>query len=114
MKSQLLTQKGRGEDPPEEIIKRRKLGLSTPAAALFRGGFRDVCDAAFRTRREVLERYFSPAGLRSLSGSIGAGILSIPEQKLFQIYLFILWHGLFIDRKAQRDGTKGVEGFGRL
>jgi hypothetical protein len=32
-----------------------------------------------------------------LFSRVGRGLLSIPEQKLFQIYLFLKWHELFID-----------------
>ncbi len=84
---------------PAPIIARRKLGLSTPVRPLFRAGFTDVCRDEFRDQADTLSRYFSPRGIERLFGRIGRGVLSIPEQKLFQIYLFLQWHQLFVDAR---------------
>jgi asparagine synthase (glutamine-hydrolysing) len=82
---------------PTAVVARRKLGLSTPVRPLFRSGFAEICREELRAERESLSRYFSARGVDRLFARIGRGVLSIPEQKLFQIYLFLKWHQLFID-----------------
>ncbi|RMF56588.1 MAG: asparagine synthase (glutamine-hydrolyzing) [Calditrichaeota bacterium] len=82
---------------PEPIIRRRKYGFSNPVKALLRSGFRDICHDELRAHKDVVERYFSFASIERLFDNIGKGFLTIPEQKLFHIYLFVKWHQLFVE-----------------
>ena len=82
---------------PRPIIQRRKYGFSTPVKPIFQTGFRDVCRDAFREDRATLAQYFDVTRVDRLFDSVGGGMLSIPEQKLFQVYLFLQWHRLFIE-----------------
>jgi asparagine synthase (glutamine-hydrolysing) len=82
---------------PAPVIQRRKYGFSTPVKPLFRNGLRDVCQQEFRESKEVLSRYFDLPALERLFTYQRGGILSKPEQKIFQIYLFLKWHRLFIE-----------------
>jgi asparagine synthase (glutamine-hydrolysing) len=85
---------------PRPVIKRRKYGFSTPVKPIFQTGFRDVCRDAFREDQATLAQYFDMSRVNRLFASVGRGRLSIPEQKLFQIYLFLQWHRLFIEGGA--------------
>ncbi len=85
---------------PRSVIDRRKYGFSTPVKPIFQTGFRDVCRDAFREDRATLAEYFDMPRVNRLFASVGRGMLSIPEQKLFQIYLFLQWHRLFIEGGA--------------
>ena len=67
---------------------------------MFRAGFGEVCRDAFREDRATLAQYFDIASVDRLFDSVGRGRLSIPEQKLFQLYLFLQWHRLFIEGGA--------------
>jgi asparagine synthase (glutamine-hydrolysing) len=85
---------------PRPVIERRKYGFSTPVKPIFQTGFRDVCRDAFREDQATLAQYFDMSRVNRLFASVGRGRLSIPEQKLFQIYLFLQWHRLFIEGGA--------------
>lgn len=85
---------------PRQVVERRKYGFSTPVQPIFQGGFRDVCRQAFREHRTTLMQYFDVGRVERLFASVGRGRLSIPEQKLFQVYLFLQWHQLFIEGGA--------------
>jgi asparagine synthase (glutamine-hydrolysing) len=82
---------------PEPVIRRRKYGLTTPVKPLFQNGLRDVCQTEFRESRGIIAHYFELAAVQRLLRNRGRSLLSIPEQKLFQIYLFLKWHRLFIE-----------------
>ena len=82
---------------PEPVVARRKYGLTTPVKPMFREGFGAVCRDTFRQERDVVARYFDVPAVERLFNSVGRGVLSIPEQKLFQIFLFLKWHQLFIE-----------------
>jgi hypothetical protein len=85
---------------PRAVIERRKYGFSTPVQPMFRTGFREVCRQAFRESQDTLAQYFDTSRMDRLFASVGRGMLSIPEQKLFQVYLFLQWHQLFIEGGA--------------
>jgi asparagine synthase (glutamine-hydrolysing) len=83
---------------PEAIIKRRKFGLKTPVKALFNGSFLEICRTEFQANKAVLGQYFSTRATDRLFDSVGKkNPLALPEQKLFQLYLFLKWHQVFID-----------------
>jgi asparagine synthase (glutamine-hydrolysing) len=82
---------------PQPVIERRKYGFSTPVKPMFQAGFDEVCRDAFREDRATLAEYFDMASVGRLFDSVGRGRLSVPEQKLFQLYLFLQWHRLFIE-----------------
>jgi len=84
---------------PEAVIARRKYGFSNPAKALFRGDFRDVCYEELRSNRDILDRFFAYRQVEKLFGMVGGGFLKVPEQKLLQIYLFLNWYRLFIQKE---------------
>jgi asparagine synthase (glutamine-hydrolysing) len=101
----VLLKRAMADRLPAQIIHRRKYGLSNPVKALFRGSFCDICRDEFRTNQDVLRRYFSSHAIDKLFASIGKGILTVPEQKLFHIYLFLKWHQVFVDGKLPAEGT---------
>jgi asparagine synthase (glutamine-hydrolysing) len=84
---------------PAAVVERRKLGMSNPVAALFRGDFRDLCRDEFQARRDVLRAYFRVQGIERLFAQVGRrpSWYSLPEQHLFQIFLFLKWHALFVE-----------------
>ena len=84
------------------VIERRKFGFSNPVKTLFKGDFRDLCHEELRSNRDVLDQYFSFGALEKMFKSVGSGFLTIPEQKLFQVYLFLNWHHLFIEKKFEK------------
>jgi len=49
-----------------------------------------------------LDQFFSYRALERLAGEIGKGFLKVPEQKLLQIYLFLNWYHLFVEKDFQR------------
>jgi asparagine synthase (glutamine-hydrolysing) len=96
-REKVLLKRAMADRLPRAVIERRKYGFSTPVRPMFRDGFADVCRDAFRARREILADYFDVRAVDRLFGALGRrGRLSIPEQKLFQIYLFLTWYRLFI------------------
>jgi asparagine synthase (glutamine-hydrolysing) len=95
---------------PAEVVARRKFGMANPVGALFRGGFRDLCRAAFTARADVLAEYFSLPALDSMFSDIGRYPTwwRIPEQQLFHVYLFLLWHELFVEGGGSRYSSGGA------
>jgi asparagine synthase (glutamine-hydrolysing) len=95
----LLLKAAMADRLPEAVLRRRKLGLSNPVRALFRGPFRDVCRQAFHDHRDLLDDYFAQPALEGLFGQVGhrSGRLRLPEQQLFHVYLFLRWHQVFVD-----------------
>jgi len=83
---------------PSPVIERRKYGFANPVKALFRGDFRDVCHDRIAADREVVDQFFSFDAIERLFANLGKGFLTLPEQKLFQIYLFLHGHDLFVQR----------------
>jgi asparagine synthase (glutamine-hydrolysing) len=90
---------------PAPIIQRRKFGLSNPVKALFRSGFRDICHDELLANTSILGRYFSHHAIDKLFKSIGKGFLTVPEQKLFHIYLFMKWHQVFVGGELPAEVT---------
>ncbi|MGA7303358.1 MAG: asparagine synthase (glutamine-hydrolyzing) [Rhodothermales bacterium] len=84
---------------PAPVIERKKYGFANPVKALFRGDFRDICMAEMRANRQILDQFFSYPALERLAGDIGKGFLKVPEQKLLQIYLFLNWYHLFVEKE---------------
>jgi asparagine synthase (glutamine-hydrolysing) len=99
-REKVLLKRAMADRLPRPVIERRKYGFSTPVKPIFQTGFRDVCRDAFREDRATLAQYFDMPRVNRLFASVGRGMLSIPEQKLFQIYLFLQWHRLFIEGGA--------------
>jgi len=108
MREKVLLKRTMADRLPRPIIERRKYGFSTPVKPIFKSGFRDVCRDAFREGRATLAEYFDVARVNRLFDSVGGGMLSIPEQKLFQVYLFLQWHQLFIEGGAPAATRPGV------
>jgi asparagine synthase (glutamine-hydrolysing) len=99
LKEKVLLKLAMADRLPEAIIKRRKFGLKTPVNALFKGGFLDICRDDFLANKPTLDEYFCTRAIDRLFDSIGKkNPLALPEQKLFQLYLFLKWHQVFIDR----------------
>jgi asparagine synthase (glutamine-hydrolysing) len=92
---------------PEAIIQRRKFGMSNPVGPLFRGGFADLCRQAFRDHWDILDPYFAPRALDRLFDDIGRAPrwLRLPEQQLFQVYLFLRWHQVFVEGQVPLPET---------
>ena len=84
---------------PHAILERRKYGFSDPTKELFQTDFRDVCFEELRINNTFVKQYFSERGIDKLFRSIGRGFLTNPEQKLFHIYLFVVWYRLFVRKE---------------
>lgn len=82
---------------PARVIERRKFGLTAPARRLLRGDSGDFYRRELDAGRSTLEHYFSSSAIDRIFSSVGRKFLSLPEQKLFQLYLFLKWHQIFID-----------------
>jgi asparagine synthase (glutamine-hydrolysing) len=100
IREKVLLKRAMADRLPEPVIRRRKYGFTTPVKSLFRNGLREVCQEEFRNSREVLARYFEFSAVERLFSRGGGGVLSAPEQKIFQIYLFLKWHRLFIEGQS--------------
>lgn len=105
IREKLLLKRAMADRLPARIIERRKFGLTAPAKRLLRGDSGDFYRQELNAGRSTLGYYFSSSAIDRLFSSMGRGFLTIPEQKLFQLYSFLKWHQIFIegDRPTQAE-----------
>jgi len=97
IREKLLLKRAMADRLPARVIQRRKLGLTAPAKRLLRGDSGDFYRQQLSAGRSTLDHYFSSSAIDRVFSSVGRGFLSLPEQKLFQLYSFLKWHQIFIE-----------------
>jgi len=85
---------------PQAIVQRTKMGMSSPFESWFGEGGLEIFIREINRKDSILQHYFNREYIDHLLTKVGRKhYTSIPEGKLFALYLFSLWHKLFIENQ---------------
>ena len=80
---------------PEEILKRKKMGVPVPIGAWFRGQFRGIIDELVLSPRALERGRFDAASIRSLVARHAAG--EDHAERLWSLVNLEIWHRVVVE-----------------